>query len=195
MIVCWKGQIYVPDKKEGNYPDSKVCAEFIATSTDNKEFIALLSVVKKPLLGVVVDERNFSGDVQSLLQNISETSGTGHGKTVLIPTSISKSDKFPVRIRRGRKRDTVNKTDVLLFSSASPIGFIDSSLLNNPLGLIGVGKATVNMDKVSSSSDIAKAIWKLRNTIKVLSYNQFIRTVNTSQINKEQEVNDGGERK
>lgn len=152
--------------------------EFIITYRGNDQFHRLLEACDKPVFGIIPYLDGIPEPINRI-QTYMNTINCKDNDIILIPTSLCKDMEVEVIMEnkttdKSRElRERINVKSAMLFSSEHPDGFNSAEFLLDPLKLLKDKTSSVVIDKITNSTDLAMALWKLRNDISVVNYNSF----------------------
>ena len=153
--------------------------EFIITYVGDPEFKKLLEACDHPVYGILMHNKLISTQIKDIGIYMNFL-GVGEQDIVLIPTSLCRDMQVEVVMdnkkasdRERFLREGIIVRTALLFSSKKPQGFGSAEFLQDPLRLLKDRTSSVLTEKITDSIRLAKALWKLRNDVKVINYRSF----------------------
>ena len=176
-------------RKETLFETSGIFIDAFITSAESPEFSALLEHIEKPVYGIVargtttiatkgtqasidivpdMKQRIYGGDPVTKAAVLENGASRLYltPSFILIPMFYSKKS-LGGNITPQKALSCFRTYGGLLYTKQNTTGFVDVTVMEDPVSILEGKKARVSDSRIASDLDITNAFWKAKNTIKV----------------------------
>lgn len=178
LYIYWRPRGSNTENHSKLHIDQGRYTKFLITTEYSKDFRGLLSFLEKPLycLSVLKDYLKYS-PIERFTEEVEKC--CDEEKVLLIPTLSIGNESMPIASVGKSMAEMVRKgvsiEKAVLYHKDEPSGFVDHDFVESMTLFISNGTTQANRNKLSSAYDLAKALWRARNKIEVLSYTQYVK--------------------
>jgi len=173
-MIYIKLYVYMNRQEPAVYVRGGFRRSFLVTRQSSPEFRKMLARIpaERPLYALTIDKKQVkNGDLSKLFPNLMTTL---EDEVLLIPCGVN-SLNLPLytdaQVNGGGARTIRGGVVIeraLLFSDGNYDGYIDETFIDNPLDILKNKQVTISRGTISSTREVASALWKERNKVMVV---------------------------
>jgi len=170
---------------------------FLFTSPMHPEFIDFLSQCPRPVYAIhgnmfMIQRSQMRSITYKLVNEFKDHIGGG---LIAIPLMLDRYDVPVVSEGFTESMKSVSSfikaESAMLYDTAYPEGYVDPTLVDDPLMYMKTGFFRSSGQHLASGKDISYSLWKNRNTIRILSLQKYLKQDDTAAMYNENVIMKG----